>query len=268
MIHPSFKLILFQGLLLVALFFASWGIVSQVHWMQVLHIQELSEKSEKKLSELILSSIERQGEEVTDINARGALDSIITGICTANKLDRNKITYHLLYNKEVNAFALPAGHLVIYTGLIDAVKQEEELDGVIGHELAHIQLSHVMKKLIKEVGISVLATIAGSKGTEAITKAGKILSATAFDRVLEKDADLTAIKYLTNANVDPRPFGNFLDRLAKLASGKASYPTWINTHPDSRDRAVYLRERSKHLRINHRKLLSKQTWGRLKSIKP
>ncbi len=70
-----------------------------------------------------------------------------------NDIDRDKIKVHLLFKDEVNAFALPDGHLVIFSGLILESENPEELSGVLAHELAHIELNHVMTKLMREVGL-------------------------------------------------------------------------------------------------------------------
>ena len=71
---------------------------------------------------------------------------------------------------EVNAFALPNGHLVIYSGLILNSDNQEQFSGVICHEIAHIRLKHVIKKLIKELGFSVIISMTtGSYGSEART---------------------------------------------------------------------------------------------------
>ena len=92
-------------------------------------------------------------------------------VCRANSIDRGKIKVHVLENSEVNAFALPAGHLVIYSGLIDDAGSAEELSGVICHELAHITEKHVMKSLAKELGLSVLISATTGEGSDV---AGKI----------------------------------------------------------------------------------------------
>lgn len=91
----------------------------------------------------------------------------------------------------MNAFSLPDGHLIVFSGLILNSDSPEELAGVVGHELAHIELNHVMKKLVKEVGLSTLISlITGNSGSDMIKETAKTLSLTAFDRNLEKDAAL------------------------------------------------------------------------------
>src|SRR5690606_26318193 len=97
----------------------------------------------------IWESISESEKEIKNPQIIKYIDSIINNICRANNIDRKLIKAHLIEKDEVNAFAIPNGHLVIYDGLIKASEKPDELAGVISHEIAHIELQHVMKKLIK-----------------------------------------------------------------------------------------------------------------------
>jgi predicted Zn-dependent protease len=149
--------------------------------------------------------------------------------------------------------------------LISAAGNEEELSGVICHELAHIELKHVMKKLIKEVGLSVLISMTtGNSGTEKVKETAKMLSSTAFDRSLEKEADLKAVEYLIKTNIDPEPFANFLYKLSDRESDVMKYLSWVSTHPDSKERAEYIIESFKGKETKTEHVLSQETWERVK----
>src|SRR5690606_8652338 len=117
----------------------------------------------------------------------------------------------------------------------------EELIGVIGHEIAHVELDHVMKKLIKEIGLSVLVSMTtGRSGSEVIKETTRILSSSAFDRSLEKEADLKAVEYLAKAGIAAHFFADFLNRLAKDEDKTSTYLSWISSHPDSKGRSEYI----------------------------
>ena len=78
--------------------------------------------------------------------------------------------------------------------MLQAFDNENQLGFVICHEIAHIQLSHVMKKLVKEIGLSVLISMTtGKSGSGTIQEGLKLLSSSAYDRNLEKEADLKAV---------------------------------------------------------------------------
>ena len=78
--------------------------------------------------------------------------------------------------------------------------------------MAHCELNHVMKKLIKEIGLGVLISITTNGNGDMLREALKVLSSTAFDRDLEREADIKAVEYLNNTGVSAEPFANFLYR--------------------------------------------------------
>jgi predicted Zn-dependent protease len=121
-----------------------------------------------------------------------------------------------------------------------------------------------MKKLVKEIGFSVLISMtSGSSGTEVIKKTAKMLSSSAFDRRLEKEADYKAVDYLIRANVNPEPLANLLYRLSDQENEAIKYLTWISTHPDSKERAESIIEYSKNKLTDYEPILANQTWQML-----
>src|SRR5690606_17374976 len=139
-------------------------------------------------------------------------------------------------NDQANAFALPGNHLVVYTGLINTCDKQEELIGVLGHEIAHIEKRHVMKKLIKELGLSVLLSMAGGGGGSVSSEAVRTLSSSAYDRKLETEADFMSVQYMLKAEVNPAPFADLMYKMATEHDLPAMV-YWISTHPESEERA-------------------------------
>tara|TARA_R110001592_G_scaffold307299_3_gene581038 strand:+ start:61634 stop:62446 length:813 start_codon:yes stop_codon:yes gene_type:complete len=252
-----------EGIILVALFAATLFLMMQINWMQVLHIKSAANTTEKKLGELIWESVKRDNGEIDIEAVNTVIDSIISTICTANDIDASKIQWHVVENSQVNAFALPDGHLVLYSGLITSADNAEELTGVICHEIAHIQHDHVMQKLMKEIGFSVLLSMTtGNGGGEIIGGAVKTLSSSAFDRDNEKEADLSAVDYMQAAEIDCEPFAEFMYKIAKESGDYDKYLTWINSHPDSEDRAAYIVEYTLKTDVTSGKIISPLTWNK------
>lgn len=249
-----------QGALTVLLFLGILFALQQVNWMSLFKVNQLTDKTEEKLGDLLWEGFKSSENEITDDFILSSLDSIVTKICNSNSIDRAYIKVHILENDEVNAFALPNGHLVVYSGLILESDHQDELVGVISHEIAHIQLNHVMKKLVKEIGLSVLISITtGSAGTEIIKEVAKILSSSAFDRSLEKEADIKAVDYMLEAKVNPAPFADFLYKLSKEDSAITNYLSWVSTHPDSKDRATYILEYSADKKTDFYTIIAEST---------
>lgn len=254
-----------QGIVIVVLFFSTLLVLNQIDWMTVFNVKEATEKTEEKLGELFWEISKKTEREINNQTVTNSIDSIVTRICKANEIERNNIKIHILYKTETNAFALPSGHLIIYSGLILAADNHAELSGVIAHEIAHIELHHVMEKLIKEIGLSVLVSMTtGNSGGEILMETVKMLSSSAFDRSLETAADIQAVEYLIKANIDPEPFANFLYKLADEESESMKYLSWISTHPDSKERAEYIIEYCRDKNIKSHPVITQETWDNLK----
>jgi predicted Zn-dependent protease len=259
------KKTLTQGIITIALFFSTWFALSQIDWVTIFKVKKVTDKNEEKLGELFWNIFQKTEKENKDSQIVNSVDSILTKICFENNFDRKFIKVHLLEKDDINAFALPNGHLIVYTGLILNSENQEELSGVICHEIAHIQLNHVMKKLIKEVGLSVLISMTtGNGGSEAIKQTAKTLSSTAFDRSLEKEADIKAVDYLVKAKINPESFANFLYKLSKKENETSKYLIWISTHPESKERAEYIIEYSRNKKATYESILTKDSWDNMK----
>jgi beta-barrel assembly-enhancing protease len=239
----------FQFLLLLGAFFATWFLLSRINFTDRMEINEFSKDKEKKLGELLLESIKRQHDEIRHDSINIVVNDIMSRICEANKIKKGSMKVYVIENSEVNAFALPGDNLVILTGLIKYCKTPEELAGVMAHEISHIQKDHVMKKLVKEVGIAMLFVIVGGNSSfEIISEVLKTVSSRAFDREQETEADLHAVKLLSKAKIDPRGLSDFLFRLSQESEDMPEEFVIISTHPGSADRSVAILNDIKNLK--------------------
>jgi predicted Zn-dependent protease len=262
----TMKKLIFQGASILLLFFIIWLALSQVDWINIFQINQVTDKTEEKLGDKIWEVIQQSEKEIRNVHVVNSVDSIINHVCKENNIAREKLNVHILENSDINAFALPNGHLIIYSGLILNADNEEELAGVICHEIAHIELNHIMKKLVKEVGLSVLISMTtGNGGAEIIKETARMLSSTAFDRSLERDADIKAVDYMVNAKINPESFANFLYKISISESGSSQYLNWINTHPDSKERSAYIIEYSKGKYSDHSPILTAEQWENVKT---
>jgi len=164
-------------------------------------------------------------------------------------------TYHfyVINEKSYNAFASPAGHIFINHGLIEAMENEEELAGVISHEIAHVSCRHISQKIerSKKIGYATLAGVVagvllGSAGAgeaaNAVTvgtmAAGQSV-ALAYSRDDEAQADQIGLESLNRAGYSAK---GLLKVLQKMRSqqwfGPNQIPTYLQTHPASEDRMV------------------------------
>lgn len=250
---------IFASILLIV-----WFAISRVDWMTVFKVEQVSRNTEKKIGDLFVDMLKKSDIEISTPSVKLPIDSLLSRICESNNIDRSKIKIHIFQKDEANAFALPNNHIVVYTSLIKACKNESELCGVMCHELAHLQKKHVMNKLVKDIGLSVVISMAGGKGNgEIVKKAIHQLSSTAYDRKLETEADLTAVDYMIRADIDPEPFADFLVRLTD-DENLPSQLYWISTHPQSKERSEQIKHRIKGQNTVKVPILKASTWELLK----
>lgn len=261
---PGKMKLFLKFLFLVALFFGTWFALRQIDWVALLNVRQMTKSTEQKLGDLFWDMF-RQTEEIDhSAEVAGAIDSLVTHLCKANDIDRDKLKLHVVDKDMVNAFTLPDDHLVVLTGLVNETQNEAELLGVIAHEVAHVEKNHVMKKLVKEIGLSVLISMTNGGSGEAIRQALQMITSSAYDRDLEREADLTAVDYLIKAEVDPEPFANMLYRLSENEEHIPRQLFWISTHPNSKERAEAIIAYIKGKTVTRKPVLSSQQWDHLK----
>ncbi len=243
-----------------------YALLYQFDWMKIFNVEETASKTEQRLGDLYYELFEMEYGEVEDEKIYNVVDSILTRICEPNQINRDRIKLHVFNSDEVNAFALPDDHLVVFSGLILESENPEQVAGVISHEVAHIELNHVMKKLVQEVGMSVLVgSTTGNNGYGATQEIAHILSSSAFSRELEEEADRKAVEYLVKAKINPGELADFFFIIANEEVEGMEFFSWISTHPVSEERAEYIVEESQDYSFEIDTLISWSTWVQLQS---
>ncbi len=220
-------------------------VISLFNWKKTFGIEKVTTDLDQKLGDVFWKSYSADMVEVKDDKVVLPILQMVDQLCSANGIKPSTINVHVVNNKEINAFAMPGRHLVVHTGLIQFADHQEEIAGVVAHEIAHIESGHVVKKLGKEIGLSILMNLTlGDIGGEVVRNALSTLTSTAYDRSLEKEADLKAVDYMFKAKMDPRMLSSFLGKLAE-ESKTPEVLQWVNTHPDSKERVRYIEEKIK-----------------------
>jgi predicted Zn-dependent protease len=142
----------------------------------------------------------------------------------------------------VNAFALPGGYIVVFTGLMKKAESGEEVAGVMGHELNHVLQRHGLERIVKQLGLMAVVSIVlgDQQGLVGLARQlGVELLTLKFGREQETEADLTGLQLLYRARIDPSGMINFFQRLSEKDEGRME---WLSTHPMSQGRAERLKE--------------------------
>jgi len=141
----------------------------------------------------------------------------------------------------INAFALPGGYVVVFTGLMKKAESGEEVAGVLSHELNHVLQRHGLERMLKSLGLlTVVAIVLGDqRGLVGMMKQlGVELLTLKFGREQETEADLTGLQLLQRAKIDPSGMIRFFERLSEKDQGRME---WLSTHPMSTPRADRLK---------------------------
>lgn len=237
---------LIQGLILIGSLFLIWFLFQLINWSPLVAHKKVDLVSEKKIGDLLLEGIKQSEHVSEDAAVFGQLDSLVGVICTSNGINRANVQLHLIDKNEVNAFAMPGGHLIVYTGLFKKTENSDQLCAVLAHEIAHIQLNHVIEKLSAEIGLTVLFSVLTNGGdAHMIHEILRNLSSTKFSRELEKEADLKAIVYLQKSRINPLALADFMEIMARDEDVLSTNFEWFSSHPSSKNRVSYLRKEAK-----------------------
>jgi len=157
------------------------------------------------------------------------------------------IQVSVVRGEEVNAFALPGGHIVVYDGLLEKLNSYPELAAVIAHEFSHVQHRHTTRSLARAYAGSLFISIIGGNargmmGYLSSQVAG--LQSLSYSRSLEKEADLEGAELLAERHIDLNGFINLFDVLeTSLKTQRGAEPAeWISSHPDLEKRKTYIAE--------------------------
>ena len=141
-------------------------------------------------------------------------------------------------DKTLNAFATPGGYIYLYTGLILFLDSEDELAGVLGHEMAHADQRHSTRQLTKSLGVQVLLNVVlntANKDGKANETIGQITSAIVglkFSRTHETEADNFSVTYLCPTDYSADGAAGFFKKM----QNQPSPPQWLSTHPNPKNR--------------------------------
>jgi beta-barrel assembly-enhancing protease len=152
--------------------------------------------------------------------------------------------FTVLSDPQVNAFALPGGPMFVYTGLLKILDNEDELAGVMAHEMSHVILRHGTHEATKQQFVSLPAVLAGNLAGSGGGMVGKLaqlgigLGANSvllkFSRTAESEADALGTHLMAEAGYNPVEMAHLFEKLQ--ASGEPRGPQFLSDHPDPGNR--------------------------------
>jgi predicted Zn-dependent protease len=204
-------------------------------------------------NKVISGTLEAKSVEVVGKKIKDAAEKWLNANGYEGYLKDYQWEYKLVTNKEVNAWCMPGGKIVVYSGILPITKDEAGLATVLGHEVSHALANHGQQRmsagLLQEIGATGVKVALDNKTAQtqqiamtaygAVTQYGGMLP---FSRSHESEADKIGLTLMAIAGYNPENAVVFWERMAanSAASGKAP-PEFASTHPSDATRIANLK---------------------------
>lgn len=193
-----------------------------------------------------------QSEMVSRVGARltAAVQQYLADKGQSDLIKDYQWEFNLVNNPEINAWCLPGGKIVMYSGIMPLAAADSELAVVMGHEIAHAVLKHgnerMSQQLLVQYGGTALSVLLTSKPqeTQQLFNTAYGISSTlgtlAFSRKQENEADEMGLYFMSVAGYNPNAAITFWQRMQAVGSG--STPVFLSTHPSDEQRINNIKE--------------------------
>lgn len=170
----------------------------------------------------------------TSSNGLERVKKIGTNLLTKNSLP-TQISFKVAETDEINAFASGENELCVYTGLLNYVEDDDELAGVIAHEIGHILNNHVAKQsLTSTLSSTVIANANIDERVRTGMAIANNLSLLKMSRTQENEADVTGVDLMVAADYNPLAMVSVLYKIS------GNYIDILQTHPSGDKRTMYI----------------------------
>lgn len=222
----------------------------------------LSQSEEARLGAAIMRSIRNSGQVVEDPLMTEYVNEVGNRIAAQTNDGDIDFTFFIVDDPRINAFAIPGGYIGVHTGLLEATRNEDELAGVLAHEVAHVTQRHIARAIHANSRQSILSTaimlgalIAGAAGGSpdvaqagaAIAQGTAVQSQINFTRSNEYEADRIGIASLADAGFDPYGMASFFEVMSRQRPTDPDHrvPEFLRTHPVTSARIAEARNRAR-----------------------
>ena len=190
------------------------------------------------------------------------LYNLVYRLASASDIERPDIALVVINNAAINAFAVPGGVMGLNGGLLLNARTEDEVGGVIAHELAHLSQRHFARGVERSqqnswaglaallASIAIAATAGGEAGMAALatTQAASIDAQLRFSRANEQEADRIGMQTLVRADMNPAAMADFFEALQRSMRYYGDLPPeFLLTHPVTESRITDARARAAQL---------------------
>lgn len=141
-----------------------------------------------------------------------------------------------------NAFCTPGGFIYIYTGILKYLESEDQLAGVMGHEMAHAEKRHSTDALTREYGVNLLIDLVVGANKGQLLRIASNFAQLSYGRDAETEADNCSVDWLYQTSYNPVGAAGFFEKMEK-ENKSANIPEFLSTHPNPGNRIENMKKR-------------------------
>jgi len=205
----------------------------------------LSEEQDVEIGKSYAPEIEKQMKgKIPDEALQSYVNQV--GQAVARVSHRPDIEYHFtaVQHESVNALALPGGYIFITRGMLESLRTEAQLAGILAHEIVHVVARDVANAMSRQIGIEALLSAVGSaesaKNLATVAELGTQIISLRFSRTDERDADIGGTDYMVAAGYNP--YGMVQSMQMLVDQGGERPIEFLSTHPSPENRIEYLQQ--------------------------
>lgn len=238
------------GLVMAA--FAYFSYMNSSEYNEILGVEQHLAMSKDQEIALGLQSAPHMAEQYGGLDANANDQAIVDAV--GQRLVRQSVVaktdwrfeFHLLADrKTVNAFALPGGQVFITRALYDKLQSEDQLAGVLGHEIGHVIARHGAQQMAKQrLGQGLTGAAAVASGDQGVGQMAAMIAQTVnmrYGREDELQSDEIGVRLMHEAGYDPHALIGVMEILARVSGGKRQ-PEFFSTHPNPENRIGKINE--------------------------
>lgn len=224
---------------------------SQLHLLPESELQSMGEQQYRQFlsqSKVVSPSADRDAEMVRRVGSRlaSAVEQYYASKGIQNQLEGYKWEYNLVADNQANAWCMPGGKIVVYTGLLPYTRNEAALAIVLGHEISHAIFQHGNARMSQQMlaqGLGTALSVAVSNRPAETQNiflqafgVGSQLGILKFSRKDESEADHYGLIWAAQAGYNPQEAIPFWQRMAQASQSSSKPPVFLSDHPSDEQR--------------------------------
>ncbi len=218
-------------------------------------------EQEKKIGEEEAKKVEQEMGLLDDAALTGYVDAVGQRLVKESPRHDLPHQFHVVDMVEPNAFALPGGYVYVTRGLLALVNTEDELAGVVGHEIGHVAARHTVQRISRQGPFALITNLVSGVTGFFVPVVGNIVGGVGnfaqslvfspYSRSQESEADEVGQEMAAKAGWDPVGLATFLATLGReeaLLSDGPRKPSFFDSHPATPDRVKNTTKHAKELK--------------------